>query len=998
IKMGGKNGAEIDMKVLASQEEAKLEKLTKRPKADIEKAQAAKEALTNFKQLATNFESSVRALSSFFASSNSLELSVPSGSDINGNASIVLSPNAEVGVHSIQINHIASKQRYVIGLANGAPVRGSNISSNGKIPFAGTSKADVFRDVGLSSGDLVFVVDNVEVIVNLTSNENLYEVADKIKDAAGLQGKVTSYVSGNEKDGYFLTIESVEAGVKKSFELLDFSPEYKVSYVDPDQDVGVVEIDINQSGSTALLNTATAVDFSNVSYVDIYKYDGGSFLGEELFADLEDLSFNLEDGYDPKGDPSGVSNVRFFFGGQQVTADISKGLSGIAQAINGAVGSNIKASVILPDGAGFGHALRIEAVTGSIPEEFFNSPALIKNDANGILLGKQIKTYTARDTEVFLDGNLLPASSSTILTGVSPDIDSINVSGVIPLSTFSILQGVSSEDEVVRGFVQGYNDLQQFISQQSQIDSDGMPAEGAVLYKDSALRSIKNKLDSITAQSVNGLTLEDIGIKKYKFPGDLENGLVPANYLKITDATLSAQLVANFSGVLELFNGSLDITGTTEAPAVVPAAQLAAISNPSSFYHVQTGNPGCAVELMSDNGSLDETDFIIEVTNDNPKSFSFTHGGGLTLCTFYQIPTSIPVSSQFIVTGNGFSGNPNTHITFKVTIPNTFPVGGQQDRISFRYNPPVIGTGGVAANIQTLYKGQANGGGANNAIQDLAYVSGTTFLDAFKINIVTDAGGNPIFTASHLSNPLIGPGYAMDLQVVSHVGNVYTLTGDGSLGNPFNDFVMTYDSTGLVASQNYDIIGSFQASNNYIAPAPVGNSTDAKVLLLSAPTNFNVSKFNINVVNTNLGYGAQATDHSTGQVYNLTFTPIGTTGGIISDTTYNTPFGGVIMKYTLPTGGIAVDSNDTIANISYEPGIATTLGSFLGDYLDPTNGALKSSSKKYERIEEKNLLKVDHLEKASQSRVVEMIQALLIAEMKYNRVRSFLDMLNGSDR
>jgi flagellar capping protein FliD len=934
IKSGSK-GVEVDMDIVKAQAIEKQDKQIQPMQKELDHSQKTIAALDNLRQLVQSLSTSAGALTSSVVGSTPV-VQLPTNSPLQDNLSIQLEPNAVVGNHTLQVTHVASKQKYVIGGQD------DEFTKNQK-PFISTDNADIFTINGFSPGSIILKdsdFDDMGTPINLDGSEGLYDIRDKINAATPL---VAASIEGNDSDGYFLVVESAAAGTINNF------------YIDPyDYNLGGAP-----SGSIAFDNIVCKVPDAAIQSVDIYTDQLIPFQDAAAFDGVsnEIASFNVVNG----------TTEEFLLGSYPVEVLANGGISGIAANLNRHL-SNTKlyASVVPKRWNGEdGYVLRIEALYGSLPPEILKSPAIADR--------KQIYTSSAQDTKVFIDGKPIPPSASNTIISPTSDIASITVvNPVVNASGFSISENAASITDAITQFVDSINDAQQFAAQQSQVDSNYMPLEDSVLFRHNALTALQNRVEALTSIVVKGATLADIGITKTQFAGDVNEGLVPATYLKIDQSKLNAAIATNFTAVYELFSGGLDVPDT-----VIPVQDASIITTTTTLPPVGVANS--VVVLASDDGTLATQTINMKIVRSAAPGnlvIELQQSGGAYVSARYNHISA----DRYIVTGA--AGGPLSHVTFDCTIVQNGSIG--DEIIQIDYTPAVKGAGGNAASVTTHHN---NGDGS-----DLQYVSGSTSLDAFSINVKTDASTRRVITASTVSTLSLGGAVqTWNLTPTSLGGTNYSFTGDNTVGNPFTGFTISCD-IGNVASINTTLIGSFQAST-------LKDGVAAKISLESAPDSFNVAQFDITVTHNNPGpgYSVTATDHSNSQTYNLIFTPVGTKGGIIS-APYGTPFGGVLMQYTFPTSGIAIGNSDTISNIQFNQGVASGLKNYVDfSYLDPTNGKLSTAKSAEERIIADKSEKIQEIEKATDKRIIALQMKLLAADLKSQRLDDFLSLLYGGN-
>ena len=206
-------------------------------------------------------------------------------------------------------------------------------------------------------------------------------------------------------------------------------------------------------------------------------------------------------------------------------------LEGVQQAINNA-GIAVEAT-ILNDGSG---ATPLRLVISGTNTGAANTVV--------VMLPSQpfTTTQTAQDALLTLDGIAITKSSNTIddiIAGVTLTLESIGT-GTIKIST-----DTTEITEKIESFVDDFNALIEFIDDNTSFDTESL--ETGLLFGNSAVRNIENRLRSILTGEVTGVTgsfsfLSQIGITT----GD--DGLLTIDSTKLSDA-----LTTDAEGVSQLF-------------------------------------------------------------------------------------------------------------------------------------------------------------------------------------------------------------------------------------------------------------------------------------------------------------------------------------------------------------------------------------------------------------------------------------------------------------
>ena len=147
-----------------------------------------------------------------------------------------------------------------------------------------------------------------------------------------------------------------------------------------------------------------------------------------------------------------------------------------------------------------------------------------------------------------------------------------NINDIVEGVTFNLLNetpvGTELEVEIepdlelarqgILNFVDAYNEFRLFTSTQSEVGSNGIPLETAVLAGNSTLTLTNSRINAEIASVVQGILgdepsrLADIGIEFSDFPGDGETPFT-RNILVLDESTLDAALQADFNAVRRVF-------------------------------------------------------------------------------------------------------------------------------------------------------------------------------------------------------------------------------------------------------------------------------------------------------------------------------------------------------------------------------------------------------------------------------------------------------------
>jgi flagellar hook-associated protein 2 len=170
---------------------------------------------------------------------------------------------------------------------------------------------------------------------------------------------------------------------------------------------------------------------------------------------------------------------------------------------------------------------------------------------------------TAQAAKFTLDGVSLTRNTnevSDVLNGVTFELLQPTPSG----TTLNVSIGTDADQitSALKTFVTNYNAFRDAVIAQQATSTDGTAATTAVLFGDSTMRDIMDKLQSILTTSVGGLTMADIGLSFNE-----------KNELQLNTGTLATVLTTNLSGVTALLSAQtktsssqLNVVNTSTSP------------------------------------------------------------------------------------------------------------------------------------------------------------------------------------------------------------------------------------------------------------------------------------------------------------------------------------------------------------------------------------------------------------------------------------------------
>ena len=239
-------------------------------------------------------------------------------------------------------------------------------------------------------------------------------------------------------------------------------------------------------------------------------------------------------------------------------------------------------------------------------------------------IGLAAPSQLAQDAQFTVDGVAVERSTnavSDLISGVT-----FNLSQATPALTkisTSITPDVSIVKNAITSFADAYNQFRLFNATQTKLNSDGTPADKAVLAQDSTLRSVSAQITSEITRLVSGIAgsnpkgLADIGITLSDFAGDSTNPAT-SNIMNVDTDALTSALSTNFSGVQTVFQYNL----TSDNSALSTFARTNSLGI-SSFSLAIDRTAGTYVATYTDTSGATKT------TNLDGTTIAAT--GGLTL-------------------------------------------------------------------------------------------------------------------------------------------------------------------------------------------------------------------------------------------------------------------------------------------------------------------------------------------------------------------------------
>lgn len=207
--------------------------------------------------------------------------------------------------------------------------------------------------------------------------------------------------------------------------------------------------------------------------------------------------------------------------------------------------------------------------TGLSADFDMSNPATVTADPSGVLTNITFNNLqVAQNAQFDLDGVAITRETNTI-DDLLDDV-TLTLNQTTPPGT-NVKLDIEADTQLIKdgitNFVNAYNEFKIFAAKQMQIGDDGLPTEDSVLFNNSSLRAIINRVSGELSRVVDGLAsgdpsrLADLGIKFSDYPGDDENPFT-RNVLTIDEGTLDNALSGDLDKVRRVFEFDF-VSGST---------------------------------------------------------------------------------------------------------------------------------------------------------------------------------------------------------------------------------------------------------------------------------------------------------------------------------------------------------------------------------------------------------------------------------------------------
>lgn len=264
----------------------------------------------------------------------------------------------------------------------------------------------------------------------------------------------------------------------------------------------------------------------------------------------------------------------FTLRGSSITLEAGDTLKTIKAKVNAAsADSGVVADIIQVSSSSFSLVLKasttgLENKISEYGDGDVGDPAagLIQFGATNIAFTSQ---QTPNDASFDIDGLTITRAENVVddvISGVTFSL--LSDTGVDdPTLTVNIDHDTSLVKAGVNNFITAYNNLKQYISQQSEIDENGNFVETAVLGGERILRDVSTAVDAQFSVLVSGLaagavkSLADVGITTTVYPGD-DTTPRTEGILVLDEAKFDAALAADFNAFKKVFASSFVANST----------------------------------------------------------------------------------------------------------------------------------------------------------------------------------------------------------------------------------------------------------------------------------------------------------------------------------------------------------------------------------------------------------------------------------------------------
>lgn len=281
--------------------------------------------------------------------------------------------------------------------------------------------------------------------------------------------------------------------------------------------------------------------------IDLSDVSGGVLSGLGVLTGAATVNYQVDgDTARSRGFSSGTASLQsmtgsalmgtFLVNGEDVFVDFSvDSLQSVADRINSATGSS---ATVVTETVGGRTVSRLEIDATGIGSAFSDPDGVL--GALGVLqrgYGNQLTG--AQDAQVTIDGVTVQSASNTV-SGVLQGV-TLNLSGE-GATQLTVSRDTAKVKENIKGFMTAYNDVVDFIRQNSSFDSETF--RSGALFGDQTASQVENALGS--------LLFSNLGTGQFRNLTDLGFGLDDQGKLTLDEGRLDSAITQDLRGVKEL--------------------------------------------------------------------------------------------------------------------------------------------------------------------------------------------------------------------------------------------------------------------------------------------------------------------------------------------------------------------------------------------------------------------------------------------------------------
>lgn len=563
----------------------------------------------------------------------------------------------------------------------------NNLAQAQKI--ASKALTDTTTGLGLSSG--TFVIGGQAI--NVDGTDSLSSIAQKINSTGA--GVTASLIDGGTGNAY-LTLTSSQTGVANGVQIADLT--------------GTTASTLGLTSGAATVRSA----ITNGAESSTFSSNSNSLAS--MFGN--NVSGTVSFGVGPSSGSSGT-----------VTLDLATDtLQTVADKIN-SLGNGTSASVVsVKNGSTTSYKLDITAAGGttfSDPNNFLQSIGVLQSAPGNELIA-------AKDASFKLDTINLTSASNTVTTAIpGATINLLKNDTTTNTTTISIATDTSAIQSSIQNFVSDYNNLTDFISQNSQFDAT--TGNSGPLFGDSVAQQVQDSLANTLFNNVPGLTGNYTNLTSIGFSID------SSGHMQLDTNALNTVLATNPQTVGKLFeaagtasNGSL--TYVSSSSKSVPSGTTpynVNITQAATTQNFTAGTAQTSANSISEKLTFNGTMF-------GSSGYALNLDIGSTLDSLISKINSDATLAP-LVSASAVDGKLNL-VSKRYGSAGNFTVASNQSSSSTNSGVGVGGEGTTVAGIDVA--GTINGEAATGTGQFLLGNAGNTKTDGLQIQYTGTATGD----------------------------------------------------------------------------------------------------------------------------------------------------------------------------------------------------------------------------------------------------------------